>query len=182
MLKQPVKSRKTQSFNLSTGFIFINCTLNETHISKWVFKANNTLCIHPTTIPTTVPTAGKTSMSLKPTTNITNFNQTVTPSSDVPWFISKWTPDWSISLSWLSGLGENVFCCILFLKLFSVFLQQPTGRWWLVYSLYSYFSYWLQCLSVWWLNRKRETMDEELQVKIIWSTFDLKHQIWFIWL
>ncbi|KAK9518023.1 hypothetical protein VZT92_023351 [Zoarces viviparus] len=36
------------------GFIFINCTtLNGTHISQWVFAANNTLCIEPTTAPTT---------------------------------------------------------------------------------------------------------------------------------
>ncbi|XP_016894747.2 uncharacterized protein LOC103391003 isoform X2 [Cynoglossus semilaevis] len=51
-------SHSSYTDQISTcGFIFINCTLNETHISKWVFKANNTLCIHPTTIPTTVPTA-----------------------------------------------------------------------------------------------------------------------------
>ncbi|XP_049898212.1 uncharacterized protein LOC126388896 isoform X4 [Epinephelus moara] len=36
------------------GFIFINCILpNATHISQWVFAANNTLCIEPTTAPTT---------------------------------------------------------------------------------------------------------------------------------
>ncbi|XP_078025429.1 uncharacterized protein LOC144463804 isoform X1 [Epinephelus lanceolatus] len=36
------------------GFIFINCPLpNATHISQWVFAANNTLCIEPTTAPTT---------------------------------------------------------------------------------------------------------------------------------
>ncbi|XP_067373789.1 T-cell surface antigen CD2-like isoform X2 [Channa argus] len=35
------------------GFIFINCTSNGTQISQWVFKANNTLCIEPTTNPTT---------------------------------------------------------------------------------------------------------------------------------
>ncbi|XP_044210459.1 uncharacterized protein LOC122984191 [Thunnus albacares] len=34
------------------GFIFINCTLtNGTNISQWVFSANNTLCIDPTTTP-----------------------------------------------------------------------------------------------------------------------------------
>ncbi|XP_071314353.1 uncharacterized protein [Trachinotus anak] len=37
------------------GFIFINCTTNGTHISQWVFAANNTLCIEPTTAPTMVP-------------------------------------------------------------------------------------------------------------------------------
>ncbi|KAK2849200.1 hypothetical protein Q5P01_009034 [Channa striata] len=37
------------------GFIFINCmSSNGTHISQWVFAANNTLCVEPTT--TTVPT------------------------------------------------------------------------------------------------------------------------------
>ncbi|XP_056239647.1 leucine-rich repeats and immunoglobulin-like domains protein 1 isoform X3 [Seriola aureovittata] len=36
------------------GFIYINCTSNGTHISQWVFAANNTLCIEPTTAPTTV--------------------------------------------------------------------------------------------------------------------------------
>ncbi|KAM9741211.1 uncharacterized protein ACNS7B_012393 isoform 3-T3 [Menidia menidia] len=36
------------------GFIFINCTSNGTHISKWVFKDNNSLCSDPTTaVPTT---------------------------------------------------------------------------------------------------------------------------------
>lgn len=41
------------------GFIFINCTINMTHISQWVLEANNTLCIEPTTTttPTTVTTA-----------------------------------------------------------------------------------------------------------------------------
>ncbi|XP_055368564.1 T-cell surface antigen CD2-like, partial [Betta splendens] len=37
------------------GFIFINCTLCDgTRISQWVFAANNTLCVEPTTHPTTV--------------------------------------------------------------------------------------------------------------------------------
>ncbi|KAF3838260.1 hypothetical protein F7725_010028 [Dissostichus mawsoni] len=34
------------------GFIFINCSSNGTQISQWVFAANNTLCIEPTTSPT----------------------------------------------------------------------------------------------------------------------------------
>ncbi|CAK6956564.1 uncharacterized protein LOC125894961 isoform X3 [Scomber scombrus] len=34
------------------GFIFINCTSsNGTNISQWVYEANNTLCIEPTTTP-----------------------------------------------------------------------------------------------------------------------------------
>ncbi|XP_053179544.1 uncharacterized protein LOC128362724 [Scomber japonicus] len=41
--------------NISTcGFIFINCTSsNGTNISQWVYAANNTLCIEPTTPPIT---------------------------------------------------------------------------------------------------------------------------------
>ncbi|XP_030595817.1 uncharacterized protein LOC115787301 [Archocentrus centrarchus] len=36
------------------GFIFINCTsINGTQISGWVYEADNTLCIKPTTNPTT---------------------------------------------------------------------------------------------------------------------------------
>ncbi|KAK2849198.1 hypothetical protein Q5P01_009032 [Channa striata] len=49
------------------GFIFINCTSsNGTHISQWVFAANNTLCVEPTTNPTTttVPTVGKETESI----------------------------------------------------------------------------------------------------------------------
>nr|XP_033488318.1 uncharacterized protein LOC117260480 isoform X1 [Epinephelus lanceolatus] len=74
------------------GFIFINCTLpNATHISQWVFAANNTLCIEPTTTPTTTAatsTVGKETVSiLHTTTNITSSNQTVTPpSNDGPWY------------------------------------------------------------------------------------------------
>ena len=32
----------------STGFIFIDCISNGTHISQWVLEANNTLCIEQT--------------------------------------------------------------------------------------------------------------------------------------
>ncbi|KAL7395361.1 hypothetical protein ABVT39_015124 [Epinephelus coioides] len=48
-------SSVSKEITISTcGFIFINCTLpNATHISQWVFAANNTLCIEPTTAPTT---------------------------------------------------------------------------------------------------------------------------------
>ncbi|KAK2849599.1 hypothetical protein Q5P01_009433 [Channa striata] len=71
------------------GFIFINCTSsNGTHISQWVFAANNTLCVEPTTNPTTttVPTVGKETESIvsgKPITNISNkiMNQTASDSS-----------------------------------------------------------------------------------------------------
>ncbi|XP_067455224.1 uncharacterized protein [Thunnus thynnus] len=73
------------------GFIFINCTLPDgTNISQWVFSANNTLCIDPTTTPTmitdtTTSSVGKETgiiVSIKPS------NQTVTNSSnDDPWYI-----------------------------------------------------------------------------------------------
>ncbi|KAK2849600.1 hypothetical protein Q5P01_009434 [Channa striata] len=72
------------------GFIFINCILsNGTHISQWVFAANNTLCVEPTT--TTVPTVDKeteTIVSSKPTTNISNniMNQTA---SDDSWILNQ---------------------------------------------------------------------------------------------
>ncbi|XP_045887673.1 T-cell surface antigen CD2-like [Micropterus dolomieu] len=36
------------------GFIFINCTINMTHISQWVLEASNTLCIEPATTPTMI--------------------------------------------------------------------------------------------------------------------------------
>nr|XP_046261360.1 uncharacterized protein LOC124067792 isoform X4 [Scatophagus argus] len=47
-------SRVSKEVNISTcGFIFINCTLpNGTHISQWVFEANNSLCVEPTTTST----------------------------------------------------------------------------------------------------------------------------------
>ncbi|XP_049898211.1 pregnancy-specific glycoprotein 22 isoform X3 [Epinephelus moara] len=77
---------------INCGFIFINCILpNATHISQWVFAANNTLCIEPTTAPTTTTktsTVGKETVSiLNPSTNITSSNETVTPpSNDGPWY------------------------------------------------------------------------------------------------
>ncbi|KAK5925127.1 hypothetical protein CgunFtcFv8_017676 [Champsocephalus gunnari] len=75
------------------GFIFINCTSNGTQISQWVFAANNTLGVEPTTTSTTIPetsTAGKEStVSINPCTNITSWNPTVTPlSEDDPWHIT----------------------------------------------------------------------------------------------
>ncbi|XP_039669263.1 hepatocyte cell adhesion molecule-like isoform X5 [Perca fluviatilis] len=63
-------SNVSEEKTISTcGFIHINCTLtNGTHISKWVFAANNTLC-QPTTTPTS--TVGKTTgitVSINPCT------------------------------------------------------------------------------------------------------------------
>ncbi|CAG5991148.1 unnamed protein product, partial [Menidia menidia] len=72
------------------GFIFINCTSNGTHISKWVFKENNSLCSDPTTaVPTTDThrTVGKETDSVKPSTIYTSSNQTNTLSTEEPWFI-----------------------------------------------------------------------------------------------
>ncbi|XP_039871564.1 hepatocyte cell adhesion molecule-like isoform X2 [Simochromis diagramma] len=50
-------SKVSKEQRLSTcGFIFINCTsVNGTQVSGWVYEANNTLCIEPTTEPSTTP-------------------------------------------------------------------------------------------------------------------------------
>ncbi|KAF3693860.1 Hemicentin-2 Precursor [Channa argus] len=83
-VRNQVSSVSKEQKTPDCGFIFINCTSNGTQISQWVFKANNTLCIEPTTNPT----VGKETdiiMSSKPTTNTTNniSNQTA---SDIQWF------------------------------------------------------------------------------------------------
>ncbi|CAI5652030.1 unnamed protein product [Oreochromis niloticus] len=48
-------SKVSEEQRISTcGFIFINCTsVNGTQVSGWVYEANNTLCIEPTSEPTT---------------------------------------------------------------------------------------------------------------------------------
>ncbi|XP_042275544.1 uncharacterized protein LOC121902348 isoform X2 [Thunnus maccoyii] len=73
------------------GFIFINCTLPDgTNISQWVFSANNTLCIDPTTTPTMITdtTASPVGKETGITVSIKPSNQTVTNSSnDDPWYI-----------------------------------------------------------------------------------------------
>ncbi|XP_035765308.1 hepatocyte cell adhesion molecule-like [Neolamprologus brichardi] len=48
-------SKVSKEQRISTcGFIFINCTsVNGTQVSGWVYAANNTLCIEPTSEPTT---------------------------------------------------------------------------------------------------------------------------------
>ncbi|XP_026185501.1 T-cell surface antigen CD2 isoform X2 [Mastacembelus armatus] len=52
-------SRVSKEETISTC-VFINCTLsNGTHISQWVFKDTNTLCIEPTTGPTDTTVDGK---------------------------------------------------------------------------------------------------------------------------
>ncbi|KAM8733715.1 uncharacterized protein AB9X84_025362 isoform 2-T2 [Acanthopagrus schlegelii] len=46
-------SRVSKEETISTcGFIFIDCISNGTHISQWVFEANNTLCVESTTART----------------------------------------------------------------------------------------------------------------------------------
>ncbi|XP_053284333.1 uncharacterized protein LOC128445608 [Pleuronectes platessa] len=69
--------------------VFINCTApNETLITQWVFAANNTLCVEPTS-DTTVGKKTAVIVSLKPSISITSSNQTVTSSfRDEPWFIN----------------------------------------------------------------------------------------------
>ncbi|XP_078810355.1 uncharacterized protein LOC105354907 isoform X2 [Oryzias latipes] len=43
-------SSASKEININNcGFIYIDCTINGTKISKWVFKENNTLCVEPTT-------------------------------------------------------------------------------------------------------------------------------------
>ncbi|KAK0139804.1 T-cell surface antigen CD2 [Merluccius polli] len=42
-----------QTLSVCGGFIYVNCTSNGTHISQWVYKDNNTLCIETT--PTEEP-------------------------------------------------------------------------------------------------------------------------------
>ncbi|KAK2904102.1 hypothetical protein Q8A73_010759 [Channa argus] len=69
-VRNQVSSVSKEQKTPDCGFIFINCTSNGTQISQWVFKANNTLCIEPTTNPTTsTHTVGKETdiMSSKPT-------------------------------------------------------------------------------------------------------------------
>ncbi|XP_017162429.1 uncharacterized protein LOC103471283 isoform X2 [Poecilia reticulata] len=60
-------SDSSKGMNLpGCGFIFINCTSNETQIAKWVYKENNTLCVEPTTVP---PTTKYTSVGKKTQSN-----------------------------------------------------------------------------------------------------------------
>ncbi|XP_051277007.1 LOW QUALITY PROTEIN: hemicentin-1-like [Dicentrarchus labrax] len=73
--------------------LFINCTLtNGTNISEWVLEASDIQCIEPTTSKDT--TVGKETgipVSIKPPTNISSSNQTVTSSStDDQWYITNW--------------------------------------------------------------------------------------------
>ncbi|XP_068571520.1 uncharacterized protein [Cebidichthys violaceus] len=91
-------SRVLKEVKISTcGFIFINCTPpNGTHISQWVFAANNTLCIEPTTVPPTITATsrdGKESgitVSINPYSNITSSNKTVThPPNEDSWDFIK---------------------------------------------------------------------------------------------
>ncbi|XP_072295635.1 uncharacterized protein [Eucyclogobius newberryi] len=50
-------SQESKEIQISTcGYILINCTINGTEISDWVYKANNTLCFEQTTA-TSIPSA-----------------------------------------------------------------------------------------------------------------------------
>ncbi|KAG7244866.1 hypothetical protein INR49_028075, partial [Caranx melampygus] len=51
------------------GFIYIECDSNGTHISQWVYEANNTLCIGSTTTTGPDTTVGK------ETNNFTSISQ-----------------------------------------------------------------------------------------------------------
>ncbi|XP_073342577.1 cell adhesion molecule Dscam2-like [Pagrus major] len=75
-------SRVSKEETISTcGFIFIDCISNGTHISQWVFEANNTLCIESTPAPT-LTTEGKEpgitvlTISTKPPTASTMITET----------------------------------------------------------------------------------------------------------
>ncbi|XP_034037185.1 hemicentin-1 isoform X2 [Thalassophryne amazonica] len=114
------KVSKEENISTCAGFIFINCTLsNGTLISQWVFEANNTLCIEPTTISTTVPETpaspiGKEtdSVSNKTFTHITPSNQTAA-SADEPWYI-KHVPIMAgvlVALVTLFLASIAVYCC-----------------------------------------------------------------------
>ncbi|XP_069544840.1 uncharacterized protein [Brachyistius frenatus] len=70
---------------MNCGFIYINCISNGTNIKQWVFAANNNLCIQSTTVTVVKKTD---IVSLTPSINITSFNETVTPGSDGPWYLS----------------------------------------------------------------------------------------------
>ena len=125
------------TFCLPLGFIFINCTSsNGTNISQWVYEANNTLCIEPTTPPITstdsMTSHGKETVSIRPSTNITPYNQT-TSNRDDPWCISKWK---LTLLQWIP------LCHFLFL--FRLCLHKKHH----VINNFNYFSYWQICLSL----------------------------------
>ncbi|XP_070706012.1 cell adhesion molecule 3-like [Pempheris klunzingeri] len=69
----------------SCGFIFIDCISNGTHISQWVLKANNTLCIEPVT------TEGKETAitaSITPSTDITSSSNVTHSIRAGPWYTS----------------------------------------------------------------------------------------------
>lgn len=84
-------SNVSQEMTRRSVCVFLNCTLtNGTHISQWVLKDNDTVCIEPTTTTAPIMTSeGKeTEVSLKPSTNITSPNENSSNSSQ-PWYISN---------------------------------------------------------------------------------------------
>ncbi|XP_077958322.1 uncharacterized protein LOC144406315 isoform X2 [Gasterosteus aculeatus] len=88
-VRNDVSSHSKEETVSTCGFIFINCTsANGTHISQWVFAADNTLCIETTASPTNTPTLpdGKESGITESTNLNGNFtptkNRTLSPSGD----------------------------------------------------------------------------------------------------
>ncbi|KAG8004376.1 hypothetical protein GBF38_009358, partial [Nibea albiflora] len=80
-------SSVSETKTISTcGFIFIDCISNGTRISQWVLEANNTLCDPTTVSPTTEGKGTVTTVSIKPSTNITSSNQTASH-TDGPWYL-----------------------------------------------------------------------------------------------
>ncbi|XP_055015222.1 uncharacterized protein LOC110157654 isoform X2 [Boleophthalmus pectinirostris] len=59
-VKNNVSHKFKESHVTNCGYIFINCTLNGTQISEWVYKANNTLCTEQTTVASITSSVGKT--------------------------------------------------------------------------------------------------------------------------
>ncbi|KAG8004065.1 hypothetical protein GBF38_008147, partial [Nibea albiflora] len=80
-------SSVSETKTISTcGFIFIDCISNGTRISQWVLEANNTLCYPTTASPTTEGKGTVTTVSIKPSTNLTSSNQTASH-TDGPWYL-----------------------------------------------------------------------------------------------
>ncbi|XP_070411551.1 uncharacterized protein [Nothobranchius furzeri] len=85
-------SESSREKDISTcGFIFINCTSNGTHISEWVFRENNTLCVEPTPAPTAVTHTGGKETELNYSSTI-NSSSNQTDTQDLLWFFRPPSP------------------------------------------------------------------------------------------
>ncbi|XP_069387617.1 HEPACAM family member 2-like isoform X1 [Paralichthys olivaceus] len=114
-VKNHVSDRETVEIISTCGFIFIDCIdSNETHISQWVFAANNTLCVDPTTKAPDTTVGKKTdfTVSLKPTINITSSNHTVTSFSR--------EDSWVINPSLICGV-QTAVAALLFIGIAAYF-------------------------------------------------------------